>query len=137
MFRTPVTTIRDVAELTNISPKVIGRILADIRGPSDVEQLGARLDAYEQRLKNLEGMRYYPPAPMVGQTTYQPQMFVSPDQAQVRIWETYQQFLERDRQTYFNNTNHTFSKVTFVGMLPIWIGLIILFVAFILSSVRH
>ncbi len=53
-FQTPVTTIRDVAELTETSPKTIARILADIRAPGEVERLDARIDIHEKRIQSVE-----------------------------------------------------------------------------------
>ncbi len=60
MFKAPVSTIRDVAELTDAPPALIARILADIRGPDEYEKLhhqvqqhNHRLDSVEQRLSNL------------------------------------------------------------------------------------
>ena len=74
MFKQPVSTIRDVAELTEAPPKLIARILADMRGPDEYERLDRqvqihdeRLDSVEQRLSNLsQPMRhYYPQDPLV------------------------------------------------------------------------
>ncbi len=53
-FAGPVPTIRDVAEATDASPLLIGRILSQMRGPDDVAQLKGRMDGFETRLQQLE-----------------------------------------------------------------------------------
>ena len=54
MFNTPVSTIRDVAELTDASPNLIARILGEIRGPGELEKIVHRLDEHEARLRVTE-----------------------------------------------------------------------------------
>ena len=54
MFKTPVSTIRDVAELTEASPNLIARILGEMRGPGELEKLQAQIKAYETRLRAVE-----------------------------------------------------------------------------------
>jgi hypothetical protein len=51
MFKTPVSTIRDVAELTDASPNLIARILGEMRGPGEFETVIKRLDDHEARIK--------------------------------------------------------------------------------------
>lgn len=79
-FRTPVTTIRDVAELTETSPKTIARILADIRGPGEVERLDARIDDHEVRIRSVEQS--------ASTLQYKVETLrASVDEAPVRAWE--------------------------------------------------
>ena len=47
MFKAPVSTIRDVAELTEASPNLIARILGEIRGPGEFEKLVKRVEVLE------------------------------------------------------------------------------------------
>ncbi len=54
MFRTPVSTIRDVAELTDASPSLIARILGDMRGTGEFETLVSTVDGYGQRISKIE-----------------------------------------------------------------------------------
>ena len=54
MFKTPVSTIRDVAELTDASPKLIARILGEMRDPNKIEKLESRIDTHEARLMEVE-----------------------------------------------------------------------------------
>ena len=54
MFKTPVSTIRDVAELTEASPNLIARILGDMRDPSKIEKLESELQVYDVRLREVE-----------------------------------------------------------------------------------
>ena len=54
MFKTPVSTIRDVAELTDASPNLIARILGEMRGPGELEKIVHRLDEHEARLRITE-----------------------------------------------------------------------------------
>jgi hypothetical protein len=54
MFKTPVSTIRDVAELTEASPNLIARILGEMRGPDEIEKLTNRVDLHEARLRWVE-----------------------------------------------------------------------------------
>ena len=54
MFKTPVSTIRDVAELTEASPNLIARILGEMRDPNKLEKLESRIDTYDARLKEVE-----------------------------------------------------------------------------------
>lgn len=70
MFRDPVTTVRDVAEVTEASPQLIARILSDIRGPGVVERIDGRLDNHDARLTALERQRLSAAVP--------PQRFVTP-----------------------------------------------------------
>jgi hypothetical protein len=49
MFKTPVSTIRDVAELTDASPNLIARILGEMRGPGEFEKLVRRVEVLEGR----------------------------------------------------------------------------------------
>ena len=55
LFAEPVPTIRDVAEATDASPLLIGRILSQMRGPDEVAELKGRMDGFEARLRDLEG----------------------------------------------------------------------------------
>ena len=55
MFKTPVSTIRDVAELTDASPSLIARLLGEMRGPGEYEKLVGRVDAHDQRFNRVEG----------------------------------------------------------------------------------
>ncbi len=57
LFADPVTTIRDVAEVTDASPLLIGRILSQMRGPDEVAALKGRMDGFEARLRELEAVR--------------------------------------------------------------------------------
>ena len=67
MFKTRVSTIRDVAELTDASPTLIARILGEMRGQDEFEKLhhqvqihDSRLESVEQKLSNLsQPNRYY------------------------------------------------------------------------------
>ncbi len=54
MFKQPVSTIRDVAELTDASPNLIARILGDMRGTSEFENLSSTVDGYGQRISKIE-----------------------------------------------------------------------------------
>ncbi len=54
MFKAPVSTIRDVAELTEASPNLIARILGEIRGPGEFEKLASTVDGYGQRISKIE-----------------------------------------------------------------------------------
>jgi hypothetical protein len=54
MFKTPVSTIRDVAELTEASPNLIARILSEMRGPDEFEKLAGLLGAHDSRLNEVE-----------------------------------------------------------------------------------
>ena len=54
MFKTPVSTIRDVAELTEVSPSLIARILGEMRGPDGIANLESKLREHETRIKSLE-----------------------------------------------------------------------------------
>lgn len=54
LFAEPVPTIRDVAEATDASPLLIGRILSQMRGPDEVAALKGRMDGFEARLRGLE-----------------------------------------------------------------------------------
>ena len=54
MFRAPVSTIRDVAELTEASPTLIARVLGEMRGPGELEQMVGRLDEHDRRLLEVE-----------------------------------------------------------------------------------
>jgi hypothetical protein len=54
LFSEPIPTIRDVAEATDASPLLIGRILSQMRGPDQVAELKGRMDGFEARLRELE-----------------------------------------------------------------------------------
>ncbi len=54
MFKTPVSTIRDVAELTEASPNLIARILGEMRGPGELEKIVGRIEMHENRLDSFE-----------------------------------------------------------------------------------
>ena len=54
MFKAPVSTIRDVAELTEASPNLIARILGEIRGPGEFEKLVKRVDSHDDRFEKLQ-----------------------------------------------------------------------------------
>ena len=54
MFRTPVSTIRDVAELTEASPNLIARILGDIRGAEENETLIEQIRVHDLRIAQAE-----------------------------------------------------------------------------------
>jgi hypothetical protein len=56
-FNEAVPTIRDVAEATDASPLLIGRILSQMRGPDEVAELKGRMDGFEGRLRELESTR--------------------------------------------------------------------------------
>lgn len=102
-FSTPVPTIRDVAELTEAPPKLIARILGEIRGPGDLEKLTERLDIHEQRLESIEKR------PVTVNTYYVHPNVVKvqaeADQAQQRIWNTYLKWLD-GRYDYFDTSLH-------------------------------
>lgn len=53
-FQKPITTVRDIAELTEVSPQVITRILVNMRGPRDDEQTALLLANHEHRIQSLE-----------------------------------------------------------------------------------
>lgn len=63
LFSEPVPTIRDVAEATDASPLLIGRILSQMRGPDEVAELKGRMDGFEARLQDIE-KRTAPLAPL-------------------------------------------------------------------------
>ena len=54
MFRTPVSTIRDVAELTDASPRLIARLLGEMRGPGELEKLVGQVGEHNSRLEVVE-----------------------------------------------------------------------------------
>jgi hypothetical protein len=54
IFQTPVTKVKDVAELTEAPPALIARILAEIRGIKDAGEIQRRLDEHAERLKIAE-----------------------------------------------------------------------------------
>jgi hypothetical protein len=54
MFKAPVSTIRDVAELTDASPNLIARLLGEMRGTSEFENLVSTVDGYGQRISKIE-----------------------------------------------------------------------------------
>ncbi len=54
MFRTPVSTIRDVVELTDATPDLIARLLGEMRGPGECEKIIGRLDEHDARLREVE-----------------------------------------------------------------------------------
>ena len=54
MFKASVSTIRDVAELTDASPALIARLLGEMRKAGDFEQIADRLDEHDRRLKIVE-----------------------------------------------------------------------------------
>ena len=53
MFKAPVSTIRDVAELTEASPNLIARLLGEMRGPGELEKIVGRLDEHSALLKEV------------------------------------------------------------------------------------
>ena len=53
MFKTPVSTIGDVAELTEASPNLIARLLGEMRGPGELEKIVGRLDEHTALLKEV------------------------------------------------------------------------------------
>jgi chaperonin cofactor prefoldin len=63
LFSEPVPTIRDVAEATDASPLLIGRILSQMRGPDQVAELKGRMDGFEARLRELERRSSSPATP--------------------------------------------------------------------------
>ncbi|MBS1727304.1 MAG: hypothetical protein JST51_11335 [Armatimonadetes bacterium] len=100
MFKQPVSTIRDVAELTDISPLVIARILSDIRGPSEFERLHDRMDAYEKRLSAVEQKPVSTPPflqPPVGPVVRPPRPETDPD------WERYRHWIANNDPLDFEN----------------------------------
>ncbi len=54
MFKAPVSTIRDVAELTEASPSLIARLLGEMRGPGEHEKLSSRVDHQDVRMNSIE-----------------------------------------------------------------------------------
>ena len=54
MFKTPVSTIRDVVELTEASPSLIARLLGEMRGPGEYEKLVGLIARHNNRLGNIE-----------------------------------------------------------------------------------
>ncbi len=54
MFKTPVSTIRDVAELTEASPNLIARLLGEMRGPGEFEKIVGRLNTHDDRITEIE-----------------------------------------------------------------------------------
>jgi hypothetical protein len=54
MFKAPVSTIRDVAELTDASPNLIARLLGEMRGPGEYEKLLDGFVDHEERIRKLE-----------------------------------------------------------------------------------
>lgn len=54
MFKTPVSTIRDVAELTEAPPNLIARILGEMRGPAEFEKLYGLVVDHSRRLTDIE-----------------------------------------------------------------------------------
>ena len=54
MFKAQVSTIRDVAELTEASPDLIARLLGEMRGPGEYEKIIGRLDEHDARLREVE-----------------------------------------------------------------------------------
>ncbi|MBS1701631.1 MAG: hypothetical protein JST12_08215 [Armatimonadetes bacterium] len=100
MFKQPVSTIRDVAELTDISPLVIARILSDIRGPSEFERLHDRMDGYEKRLSAVERKPVSTPPflqPPVGPVVRPPKLKSDPD------WERYRNWMANNDPLDFDN----------------------------------
>lgn len=57
LFAEPIPTIRDVAEATDASPLLIGRILSQMRSPDEVAALKGRMDGFEARLRALENSK--------------------------------------------------------------------------------
>jgi len=104
MFKTPVSTIRDVSELTEASPKLVARILGEIRGPSDLEKLTERLDTYERRLKAVEtrppvNYSATPTKPPIKKTYPQPAIPVPKplDVEKEKNWKKYRNWLEKEQ----------------------------------------
>ena len=54
MFKTPVSTIRDVAELTEASPNLIARILGEMRGTGEYENLVGYVSSQDVRISQTE-----------------------------------------------------------------------------------
>ncbi|MEI7576226.1 MAG: hypothetical protein WCK51_04985 [Armatimonadota bacterium] len=54
LFAEPVPTIRDVAEATDASPLLIGRILSELRKDVDAARLIREIDDFRARLSSLE-----------------------------------------------------------------------------------
>ncbi len=54
MFKVPVSTIRDVAELTEASPNLIARILGEMRGPGELDNIQQGFQDHEGRIRVLE-----------------------------------------------------------------------------------
>ena len=54
LFAEAVPTIRDVAEATDASPLLIGRILSQMRGPDEVALLRTEIQEFVQRLEVIE-----------------------------------------------------------------------------------
>ena len=109
MFKAPVSTIRDVAELTDASPNLIARILGDMRGTSEFEGLVYKVDSHEFRIQNVE------------QTLRSVPGMVQPS---VNYFESYQQYLDENRD--LTETNDPDPLVNIRIMVILAIGIIIL-----------
>jgi len=63
LFSEAVPTIRDVAEATDASPLLIGRILSQMRGPDEVVMLRLEMQQFAQRLEVIETALQAPAPP--------------------------------------------------------------------------
>lgn len=54
MYGEPASTIRDVAELTEASPNLIARLLADIRNDSELKELQRKVETHDGRIEAVE-----------------------------------------------------------------------------------
>ena len=72
LFAEPIPTIRDVAEATDASPLLIGRILSQIRGPDGIAALRLEIKDFAERLKTIE-------AALTSTPSVTTQSFVSPE----------------------------------------------------------
>lgn len=104
MYGEPASTIRDVAELTEASPNLIARLLADIRGDDEFRKLQQKVESHDNRIEAVEyrvnHSLYSPPAPM----------------------QNYYQFDQQQPQTN-RETNHVVSLIVFVIIALIMFGM--------------
>ena len=106
MFKVTVSTIRDVAELTDASPTLIARILGDMRGTSEFEGLVNRVDSHEFRIQNVEQtLRSVPGMP----------------QPSVNYFESYQQYLQENQELSEPIRPNVFSNLWVIVALAIGI----------------
>ncbi len=73
MFSEAVPTIRDVAEATDASPLLIGRILSQMRGPDEVVMLRLEMQQFAQRLEVIETALQAPAPPTAPATVLEEQ----------------------------------------------------------------